>query len=126
MFDIGMPELIVIFIVALLVIGPKKLPELARTLGKGMGELKKALQDVKESVEEEFEETTSDIRETVADVKKQIETEVKDTGKMIKDTAKEVKEQVETESEEINKTLNTIADVEEHADSDSDEKKQNI
>ena len=48
MFDIGLPELIVIFVVALLVFGPKRLPELARSLGKGIGELKRAFQDVRE------------------------------------------------------------------------------
>ena len=57
MFDIGLPELIVIFVVALLVLGPKGLPDLGRTLGKGLGELKRALQDAKEQVETEFDET---------------------------------------------------------------------
>ena len=58
MFDIGLPELIIIFVVALLVFGPKRLPELAKALGKGMGELKRAFQDVKEQVDTEFEETS--------------------------------------------------------------------
>jgi Tat protein translocase TatB subunit len=115
MFDIGMPEMIVIFIVALIVLGPKKLPEVARALGKGLAEFKKTLQDVKESVNEEFKEATSDIRDTVADVKKQIETESQSAGKSITDTIEETKKQVETETQEINKTLNSPAkDAEEH------------
>lgn len=53
MFDIGTQELIIIFVVALLVFGPKKLPELARTLGKGVRDLKSAMLGVKETLEEE-------------------------------------------------------------------------
>jgi len=54
MFDIGIQELIVIFIVALLVFGPKRLPELGRTIGKGMAELKKAVHGVKEQMDSEL------------------------------------------------------------------------
>ncbi|GAB4412078.1 MAG: hypothetical protein OHK0032_08100 [Thermodesulfovibrionales bacterium] len=54
MFDLGIQELIVIFIVALIVFGPKRLPELGRTLGKGLSELKKAVQGVKEQMDTEF------------------------------------------------------------------------
>jgi TatA/E family protein of Tat protein translocase len=51
MFGIGMPEMILILAVALIVIGPKKLPELAKSLGKAMGEFKKATSDLKESMQ---------------------------------------------------------------------------
>jgi Tat protein translocase TatB subunit len=67
MFDIGLPELIVIFVVALLVFGPKRLPELAKALGKGMGELKRAFQDVKEQVDTEIEEANKTLNSAVKD-----------------------------------------------------------
>lgn len=56
MFDLGIQELIVIFIVALLVFGPKKLPELGKTLGKGLAELRRAMQGVKEQMDAEINE----------------------------------------------------------------------
>lgn len=51
MFGIGIPELIVIFVIALLIFGPKKLPELGKALGRGIAEFKKASQEIKESIE---------------------------------------------------------------------------
>ncbi len=53
--SIGMPELILIFVVALLVFGPKKLPELGKSLGKGLSEFKKASEDLKRTIEDEIE-----------------------------------------------------------------------
>jgi TatA/E family protein of Tat protein translocase len=53
MFGIGMPELILILAIALIVIGPKKLPDVARALGRAMGEFKKATRELKESMEVE-------------------------------------------------------------------------
>ena len=59
MFDIGLPELLVIVAIALIVFGPQKLPELAKAFGKAMREFKKATEDIKES----FNAETQDLRE---------------------------------------------------------------
>ncbi len=51
MFGIGMPEMILILAVALIVFGPKKLPELGKSLGRALGEFKRATNDIKESIQ---------------------------------------------------------------------------
>ncbi len=48
MFGIGMPELLLILGLALIVLGPKKLPELARALGKGLAEFRRATDELKD------------------------------------------------------------------------------
>ena len=52
--SLGMPELIVIFVIALIVFGPRKLPELGRSLGRGIAEFKKATNDFQNTLEQEI------------------------------------------------------------------------
>ena len=52
--SIGMPELIVIFVVALIVFGPRKLPELGRSLGKSLAEFKRASNELRNTLDEEI------------------------------------------------------------------------
>ncbi|HLE16870.1 MAG TPA: Sec-independent protein translocase protein TatB [Syntrophales bacterium] len=52
MFGIGMPELIVIAVIALLVVGPKRLPDLAKSFGKGLSEFRKATEGATETLKE--------------------------------------------------------------------------
>ena len=59
MFNIGLPELMIIAAIALIVFGPQKLPELAKAIGKAMREFKKATEEMKES----FEAETKDLEE---------------------------------------------------------------
>jgi sec-independent protein translocase protein TatA len=61
--NIGIPELIFIFILALLIFGPRKLPELGRTLGKALAEFRRASADLRSAVENEMRELEREARE---------------------------------------------------------------
>jgi TatA/E family protein of Tat protein translocase len=52
--SIGMPELIIIFVIALIIFGPRKLPELGRSLGKSIAEFKRTSNDLRNTLEEEI------------------------------------------------------------------------
>ena len=64
--SIGMPELVIIFVIALIIFGPRKLPELGRSLGKSIGEFKKASTELRSTLEEEIRiEDQSEQREKI-------------------------------------------------------------
>ena len=72
MFGIGMPEMLVILALALIIIGPKKLPDLAKSLGRAMREFKRATNEFKETIQldselSEVKETFNDINDGVKD-----------------------------------------------------------
>jgi Tat protein translocase TatB subunit len=60
MFGIGMPELVLILAVALIVLGPRRLPEIARALGKGLAEFRRATDELKD----EFRQIERDVEES--------------------------------------------------------------
>lgn len=66
MFGIGMPEMFLILAIALIVIGPKKLPDLAKSLGRAFGEFKKATAELKETME--LDTDFSDIKTAFEDI----------------------------------------------------------
>lgn len=80
MFGIGMQELIIIAVIALIVVGPKKLPDLAKTLGKVFNEFKKATEGI-----------TDDLKETLKEDKKQDDDEWKKSLLTKKTDAEETK-----------------------------------
>ena len=104
MFGMGMPEMILILAVALIVIGPKKLPELAKSLGKGIVEFKRATQDFRDTIDIESE--VGEFRDTVdtikTDIRHQLTENQKDSSLSTKNT--EISTPVETTA---NKSLHT-------------------
>lgn len=89
MFGLGMPELLLILAIALIVIGPQKLPEVAKTLGRAMGEFKRSAQDLKNSID--IETTVKDVKP----VKKKLKEGTKD---ITEDDPKSKPQQTSTET----------------------------
>ena len=85
MFNIGVPELLIILAIALIVFGPNKLPELAKAVGRAMREFKKATEEVKES----FEAETKDLEELKSTLTEEKEHLIADLAKEIPEEAEE-------------------------------------
>ena len=66
MFGIGMPEMLLILAIALIVIGPKKLPDLAKSLGRAFGEFKRATSELKQSLD--MDDDLHDVKRTFEDI----------------------------------------------------------
>jgi sec-independent protein translocase protein TatB len=83
MFGIGLPELIVIMVIALIVIGPSKLPDLAKALGKGLAEFRKASQELKDSLNlnEDIRAIKKETSETINDFKASLDKAATDITK---------------------------------------------
>jgi sec-independent protein translocase protein TatA len=73
MGSLGMQEIIIIFVLALIVFGPRKLPELGKTIGKGLAEFKKASNELKQTWEEEVRLDKE--KEVVSDILKDVQKE---------------------------------------------------
>ena len=82
--SIGPAELILIFVIALLVFGPKKLPEIGRSVGKALREFKKTSDEIKGRIEEEIE--ASEIK----DIRKDIQSGMNDLRTSVNQVASEV------------------------------------
>lgn len=82
MFGLGFTEILIILIIALVVIGPEKLPDLAKALGRGIGEFRKATDELKESFQADDELRT--IKDTLTQAKHEVAGIVRDHTKDLK------------------------------------------
>lgn len=92
MFGIGMPEMILILAIALIVIGPKKLPDLAKSLGRAMREFKKATSEFKETMD--LDSDLKEVKSAFEDINDEIkgsltETAVKDDAGQLEASSRE-------------------------------------
>ena len=88
MFGIGLPEMIIIFAVALIVVGPDKLPELARSLAKGILDLKQTLNEMKGEFTNEgktLRSVQSNLKDTAKEFQKEIALQALAKNKLISD-----------------------------------------
>ena len=72
--NIGFPEILVILAIALLIFGPKKLPEKGKSIGRALREFRKTSDDIKEKIEEEIQ------ADEFRDIKEEIEKDIEDDG----------------------------------------------
>jgi sec-independent protein translocase protein TatB len=107
MFGIGMPELIIIFVIALIIIGPRKLPDLARALGKGLAEFRRATDQLKanldmDNVEDELKGVQEDLADSVSGLLNvsEAEEETKPKEPVTSETSDRVTEKVTEKKED--------------------------
>jgi TatA/E family protein of Tat protein translocase len=97
MFGIGMPEMLLILAIALIVIGPKRLPDLARSLGRAMREFKKATNELKETLS--VDDELSDVKKAFTGVNTEIKASIDPTAKP-EDTPADKADVVEIQTDE--------------------------
>ncbi|MDD8020108.1 MAG: TatA/E family twin arginine-targeting protein translocase [Acidobacteriota bacterium] len=87
--SIGLPELIIIFVIALLIFGPKKLPEVGKSVGKAIKEFKKASDELRTKVEDEINAT--EIKTEIKEVQKDLASVTTDLNELQDSIKKDIK-----------------------------------
>ena len=100
MFDIGFSELIVIALVALIVIGPERLPRVARTLGALLGRAQRYVNDVKADIQ----------REVDLDELKSLKSSFQDAAKSVEQSVSQVGQELQAAGESLNQSISATAE----------------
>ena len=109
MGSIGTQEIIIIFIIALIVLGPRKLPQLGKTIGKGMAEFRKASNELKKTWEDEvqIDKEKSALNGAVSDATGNLTDIVKDVNKSVSDIVNDVKNSVSDIVSDMTKSIDS-------------------
>jgi sec-independent protein translocase protein TatB len=108
MFDIGFSEMVVLAVVALVVLGPERLPKVSRTAGQWMGKMRRYVDDVKSDINRQMELTElRNLKSQLTDAAKDIETSISSTVS-----------EVQTSFDDVQKSLEGSADTEPRTDWD--------
>jgi TatA/E family protein of Tat protein translocase len=102
---LGMPELILIFVVALLLFGPRKMPQIGRSIGRAMGEFRRASNEFKRTIEDEV--AADEIRDVEKDLKgiREVGRELRDLKKTVEDPVRStVKKVLDLSSDETDQS----------------------
>jgi sec-independent protein translocase protein TatA len=96
MFGIGFPELILILVIGLIVLGPNKLPELAKALAKGLAEFKKATQEIKQNldVDDNFREIKENLGGSIKELKDNIAESMSGIDNPLKDLKNDINDSI--------------------------------
>lgn len=109
MFDIGFAELLVIGVVALLVIGPERLPQTVRTASLWLNRIRRGFNDIKHEIQQELHND-------------EVMRELRETGNQLKNDAEAIGRDIKTTSESISKPLESHPDADESTESPSEKK----
>lgn len=107
MFGIGGPELILILAIALVVIGPKHLPDLAKALGRGIGEFRKATNELKNTIDQDGE--LSELSKSLSDARNEVYGIIKSETSSFTDVKEEVESAVDELKVETADSIDSIA-----------------
>ena len=113
MFDVGFSELIVIAVVALVVIGPERLPKVARTAGHLLGRLQRYVTDVKADISrevqlDELKKLQSEMQDSARSFERSIHSELQAVEQVVDQTAQSVEQLVDPTSQSVEAAVNSV------------------